>query len=298
MADGSRTKLGAALDEERVRILEELHRSQQRYRVLFDTAFAGIGITDGNEIFTLANSALEGIFGFGDGELVGTSLSAVTTGQEFDRYKELTQQRRQGVSDSYETTVIRRNGEARRVLISTAPLTDGDNEFIGTMAVVADITEQRLAEKTLEASQRRYTEQLEETIRQKSLEIERTQAQLVQTEKMAAMGKLAAGVAHEINNPAGVLMMKLKFLLSIADQEGLSERSVSTLGVAIEQTQRIERIVESLLDFSRPADGTAHRCQRRCREGSAPGAESSCRRGPHSYLAPGARTARHRSRSQ
>ena len=81
----------------------------------------------------------------------------------------------------------------------------------------------------------------------------------MQTEKMAAMCKLAAGVAHEINNPAGVLLMKLKFLLSIADPEGLSARAVSTLKVAVEQTERIERIVESPLDFSRPADGAARR---------------------------------------
>ena len=101
--------------------------------------------------------------------------------------------------------------------------------------------------------------QLEETVRLRTLELERAQAQLVQTEKMAAMGKLAAGVAHEINNPAGVLLMKLEFLLSIATPEGLSERAVSTLSVAVEQTERIERIVESLLDFSRPAEGTARR---------------------------------------
>lgn len=83
------------------------------------------------------------------------------------------------------------------------------------------------------------------------------QARLVQGERMAAMAKLAAGVAHEINNPAGVLLMKLKFLLSIAGPEGLSERAISTLHVAVEQTERIERIVESLLEFSRPSQGAA-----------------------------------------
>lgn len=73
-----------------------------------------------------------------------------------------------------------------------------------------------------------------------------------QAAKMAAMSKLAAGVAHEINNPCGVLLMKLKFLLSIADDERLSRRATSTLQVAIEQTERIESIVESLVRFSRP----------------------------------------------
>ncbi|MBT3341932.1 MAG: hypothetical protein HN712_07675 [Gemmatimonadetes bacterium] len=73
-----------------------------------------------------------------------------------------------------------------------------------------------------------------------------------QAAKMAAMSKLAAGVAHEINNPCGVLLMKLKFLLSIADEEQLSSRAISTLGVAVEQTERIQTIVDSLVRFSRP----------------------------------------------
>jgi PAS domain S-box-containing protein len=90
MTDGSRTKLGAALDEERVRILEELHRSQERYRVFFDTAFAGIGITDADEKLNLANTALEEILGFDPGELVGVSLSTVTTDEEFYRYRAFT----------------------------------------------------------------------------------------------------------------------------------------------------------------------------------------------------------------
>ncbi|MFP6642927.1 MAG: PAS domain S-box protein [Candidatus Latescibacterota bacterium] len=86
MADGLRTKLDTALEEERARILEELHRSQERSRLLFDTAFAGIGITDADETFTLANTALEEILGFGPDELLGVSLSSVTSGEEFDRY--------------------------------------------------------------------------------------------------------------------------------------------------------------------------------------------------------------------
>jgi signal transduction histidine kinase len=56
--------------------------------------------------------------------------------------------------------------------------------------------------------------------------------QSLQVAKIAVMSKLAAGVAHEINNPCGVLLMKLKFLLSIAEEEHLSARAIATLEVA------------------------------------------------------------------
>ena len=61
----------------------------------------------------------------------------MTSGEEFDRYRAFTKKRRQGERDFYETTVYRRDGERRHVLISAAPLTDGNGDFIGTMAVVS-----------------------------------------------------------------------------------------------------------------------------------------------------------------
>ena len=70
----------------------------------------------------------------------------------------------------------------------------------------------------------------------------------MQSEKLAAVGRLAAGVAHEINNPAGVLLMKLKFLLSVREGEALSQRTIDTLNIAVEQTERIAHITQNLLN--------------------------------------------------
>ena len=250
------TKLGIATRERR-RITEELRRSQERYRALVETAFAGIGISDADENFTFVNRVLEEMLGYGQGELDGTNLSQLVDPTEFDRVSAFTPQRREeGLRNYYESTINRKDGNQLNVLVSCSPLTGADGAFQGTVAVVIDITELRQAQAEAERVKLAYTERLEETVRERTRRLEEAQAQLVQSTKMAAMGRLAAGVAHEINNPAGVLLMKLEFLLSIADSEALSPRAVSTLEIAVQQTRRIDQIVDNLLTFSRPSKGS------------------------------------------
>jgi two-component system NtrC family sensor kinase len=254
MVEEHNTKLGAALRERR-RITEQLRRSQERYRALVETAFAGISMTDSDERLTFVNPGLCEMLGYEAEELQDKSLSELTDPDEFQRYAEYTQRRQQGLRNYYETSIYHKNGSQLNILISASPLTAADGSFEGTIAVITDITVLRRAEAELEEAKRAYTENLEDTVKERTRALDLAQAQLIQSEKMAAMGKLAAGVAHEVNNPAGVLLMKLNFLLSIAAEESLSSRAISTLEVAVEQTARINQIVENLLSFSRPSSG-------------------------------------------
>ncbi|HEX4899277.1 MAG TPA: ATP-binding protein, partial [Pyrinomonadaceae bacterium] len=89
------------------------------------------------------------------------------------------------------------------------------------------------------------------TIREQAREIGKTQEQLSQASKLAAIGELAAGVAHEINNPATTILSLSSFWVSqngaksvAVDQEDLQE--------VMTQAQRIAKITTSLLEFSRP----------------------------------------------
>jgi len=204
---------------------------------------------------TFADPALGDIMGYGVEELIGINLSRFVESEEYNRYQELTEQRLQGFRNAYETRVRRRDGSLINVLISGSPLADEDGEFIGVLTVVFDITELRRAEQELERNKRAYTDQLEAMVRERTNQLEEAQAKLIQSAKLAAVGQLAAGVAHEINNPVGVLLMKLKFLLSVAKRENLTAKAMATLDIAVEQAGRIADIVQDLLNFSRtPTD--------------------------------------------
>lgn len=83
-------------------------------------------------------------------------------------------------------------------------------------------------------------------------ELERSQAQLVQAEKMAAIGRLAASIAHEINNP----LQAIHNALHLSMHERLDEpRRKQYLAMAQAEVQRLIEIVQRMLDFYRPSRG-------------------------------------------
>ena len=78
--------------------------------------------------------------------------------------------------------------------------------------------------------------------------LQRLQAQMVQSEKLVSLGELAAGAAHEINNPLTAI---LGYSDLLADDESLPERARATAGKIREQARRTKNLVQNLLSFAR-----------------------------------------------
>jgi len=75
-----------------------------------------------------------------------------------------------------------------------------------------------------------------------------TQQALVQAEKLASMGQLAAGIAHEVNNPLGVVLLYAHVLLESCDKDSPQAKD---LAMVVEQADRCKKIVSGLLNFAR-----------------------------------------------
>jgi signal transduction histidine kinase len=118
---------------------------------------------------------------------------------------------------------------------SNLPFTDNDLEFLSVLAS-------------------QFTSAIESAILYESqknmnLELKRTQKQLIQSEKLAAIGQLSASIAHEINNPLGIIK---NYLFILSDSVEIGDPNRPNLQVMEEEVDRIARIVKSLLDFCRP----------------------------------------------
>lgn len=111
----------------------------------------------------------------------------------------------------------------------------------------------RMTEKLTSALEelRRWAETLEEKVEERTARIREMQRQLVQAEKMASVGKLAAGVAHEINNPLTGILTNASLLL---EEVPAGDQRHGDLKAIVDETIRCREIVKGLLDFARQTE--------------------------------------------
>jgi signal transduction histidine kinase len=82
-------------------------------------------------------------------------------------------------------------------------------------------------------------------------DLKEAQNQIIQTEKLAVAGRLAAGIAHEVNNPIGIIINRIECLQSEAQEKGVSDDLIKDLCTIDKYAHRISKIVEDLSIFSR-----------------------------------------------
>lgn len=109
------------------------------------------------------------------------------------------------------------------------------------------------------ARQAELAEALEERVKERTAALAAAQAELSHAERLASVGRLAGGVAHEINNPAGVILGRASFLREIAEEAGGDADQIADLRVIEKQAERIRTITGSLLRFARARTGDRRR---------------------------------------
>jgi two-component system NtrC family sensor kinase len=137
---------------------------------------------------------------------------------------------------------IRLSGTSEEIAVSS-----GDE--IGLLAQSFNEMSHALKERNEEV--KKYTLSLEEMVLERTKELEESHAQLIQTEKLASMGKLAGYIAHEINNPIGIIVARAECILMDAKEEEYHDDLIKDIEVIKNHSNRIATITRGMLTFSR-----------------------------------------------
>jgi PAS domain S-box-containing protein len=215
---------GSVMDVTARRQMErQLHREQEFARRLIDNFPDLILVVDSTSHYTFVSPRCTDILGYELSETADMELGGRTHAEDLPILLALFNDILEGRQTfaSLEIRVRHKLGEWRRIRFNFSPLADETGKVEGVVLSGRDVTE-----------------------------LKRLEEQLIQAEKLAAMGQMLAGVAHELNNPLTAILGVTELL-----REGQADQEVTKrqLEITHRQARRAARIVQNLLEFSRPA---------------------------------------------
>jgi len=150
-ADGKSKTIAHVLDITQVEAdLKALEESKTRYRMLVENMNEGLAIDDEDGKLTYVNRAFCNMLGYEPEEIVGKTWTDLTEEMDEDGFKLKRDERKKGVSASYELTWRSKTGEKVHTIISATPFHSRKGEFVGTYAVVTEISTQKETEEAVQ----------------------------------------------------------------------------------------------------------------------------------------------------
>jgi two-component system NtrC family sensor kinase len=237
---------------------EELSRAKAFADNIIRSLVNSLVVTDGESVITMANDACGQLLGYAKEELLGKPLGMIFAEESENPLRRgsvfWNRCRAQGSVSGLETELRTKRGEGIPVSLNASVMRDRAGEVTGIVLVATDLREMKRL--LLEARAAASAEREQAAERAKAYrELKSLQARLIQSEKMSSLGRMAASVAHEINNPLGAIVIFSCLLLEKTPEDFPGRKKLETI---VREATRCRDIVRSLLDFARPGLGARH----------------------------------------
>jgi PAS domain S-box-containing protein len=218
---------------ERKRIEDEIREANEFFRNLIESSVDGIIVTDMKGNILIFNKGAESITGYTADEVVGkihiTRLYPERMANEIMEKLRSRDYGGVGKLSPVPLTVMNKTGEQIPIQLSAALVSDRKGKEIASVGIFTDLRPRLNMERKLQE----------------------THLQLVNSEKMASLGKLAAGIAHEINNPLGGILIYSSLLMEDLPEEDPKRPDLARV---VQEAGRCKEIVRSLLEFARQTE--------------------------------------------
>ena len=198
----------------------ELQRQRDFNASILNNTQSLIVVSDTAGLISFANQRCYELGGFKPGDLVGHPLVDMVSPEKRDVLRNALERTLDGEQvANLELPILLSQRGIGQYSVNLSPTRDEKGHVNSIIVVMSDITDASIL-----------------------------QAKLMHTEKMAAVGQLVSGVAHEVNNPLTAI---LGFADLLSEQQGIPDEAKRDLGVIIQEAQRTKQIVQNLLSFAR-----------------------------------------------
>ena len=235
---------------------EELRRAKAFSDNVIRSMANSLVVADPGAFITTANDACCQLLGYATEELWGKSAGMIFVDgapNPFRRGSEFWHRcRSTGSVTGVETALRTKSGEEIPVSLNASLMRDRAGDTIAMVLVATDLREMKrllLEARAAAAAERQQAAERAKAYR----ELQALQSRLIQSEKMSSLGRMAASVAHEINNPLGAIVVFSHLLLESTAEDSPGRGNLQKIA---REAMRCRDIVRGLLDFARPAPGS------------------------------------------
>ncbi|MBN1626112.1 MAG: PAS domain S-box protein [Deltaproteobacteria bacterium] len=225
---------GIIVDQTKKKQMEtDLRETNEFLRAIIESSPNAIIATDLKGNIRIWNHAAEEILGYKSEEVVRKmNIEKIYKGTDKDAKKMMTLLRSpdyggKGVLKSYPMVIVKRDGKVIDINFSAAIINDIRGREVASVGIIVDLTDRLEMERKLRD----------------------TRDQLLQAEKLVAMGRLTSQIAHELNNPLYGIMNALELMKTEVRPENKRRR---VLDMALSETVRLTELLRKILSFSNP----------------------------------------------